>query len=201
MTRKQLEGACRFMVLFNDHDVDIAVINGMYGLRLDEETSQEEALTAYLIINGLNLEYDPTAFRKIDDINAKEDNDSLLKNINNKWEVLGKRNRKRVIHRPTGGAWEYVMGVKDIDGICSKEIYGGENGDKLIATVHDQETFAETDANALLLLHASTFLAVLKFLSIYLTLPEFTPKEAKKTVDEYLSWVEWEFDMEEEGNA
>lgn len=197
MTRKQLEGACRFMVLFNDHDVSIAVINGMYGLRLDEDTSQEEALTSYLMTTGINLEYDPTAFRKIEDKDAKKSNESLLERIDEKWRNVQKT-RKRVVHRPTGGAWEYVMGAKDLDQACSKEIYGGENGDKLIATVHDQETFAETDANALLLLHASTFLAVLKFLSIYLTLPDCTPKKAKKTVDNYLSWVEWEFDMEEE---
>lgn len=107
-------------------------------------------------------------------------------------------NKKKVIHTPTGGVWEYLLGATVIDDTPSKTIYGGEKGETLIATIHDQKHFGETDANALLLLHSRTYLDVLKLLSEYLTSPTFNPVVAKGIIDSNIALVDFVYEMEEE---
>lgn len=106
--------------------------------------------------------------------------------------------KKKVVHKPTGGVWEYLMGVNALDDMPSNTIYGGEDGETLIATIHDQKDFAETDANAMLLLHSRTYLDVLKLLSEYLISPEFNAMVAKRIVDSNIALVDFSYELEEE---
>ncbi len=56
MTRKQLEGICRFVAMWNISSYSLEKINSEFGLKLTGKVSQEEALTAYLEEKKITLD-------------------------------------------------------------------------------------------------------------------------------------------------
>jgi len=58
MTRKELESACRFMMAF-ESDLSIEEINKTFGVQLEESSSHEEALSAYIESASLKLDSYP----------------------------------------------------------------------------------------------------------------------------------------------
>lgn len=73
MTRKQLEGICRFVLTF-ESDMSIEEVNKQFGLELSDADSHVKALTSYLEKNKIQL-----------DDNKPEDRDNVLKNSEHMW--------------------------------------------------------------------------------------------------------------------
>ncbi len=57
MTRKQLEGICRFVLTF-ESDMPIEEVNKQFGLKLSDADSHVHALTSYLEKNKIQLDGD-----------------------------------------------------------------------------------------------------------------------------------------------
>ncbi len=55
MTRKQLEGICRFVLTF-ESDMQIEEVNKQFGLELSDADSHVHALTSYLEKNKIQLD-------------------------------------------------------------------------------------------------------------------------------------------------
>ncbi len=55
MTRKQLEGICRFVLTF-ESDMPIEEVNKQFGLELSDADSHVQALTSYLEKNKIQLD-------------------------------------------------------------------------------------------------------------------------------------------------
>lgn len=55
MTRKQLEGICRFVLTF-ESDMSIDEVNKQFGLELSDADSHVKALTSYLEKNKIQLD-------------------------------------------------------------------------------------------------------------------------------------------------
>ncbi|WP_343322301.1 hypothetical protein [Sphingobacterium multivorum] len=64
MTRKELESACRFMMAF-ESDLSIEDINRTFGVQLEESSSHEQALSAYLENASIKLDEYPNNKLKI----------------------------------------------------------------------------------------------------------------------------------------
>lgn len=58
MTRKQLEGICRFVLTF-ESDMPIEEVNKQFGLELSDADSHVKALTSYLEKNEIELDDEP----------------------------------------------------------------------------------------------------------------------------------------------
>lgn len=58
MTRKQLEGICRFVLTF-ESDMSIEEVNKQFGLELSDDDSHVKALTSYLEKNKIQLDGEP----------------------------------------------------------------------------------------------------------------------------------------------
>lgn len=58
MTRKELESACRFMMAF-ESDLSIDEINKTFGVQLEECSSHEQALSAYIESASIQLDNFP----------------------------------------------------------------------------------------------------------------------------------------------
>ncbi|WP_333862580.1 hypothetical protein [Sphingobacterium sp.] len=72
MTRKELESACRFMMAF-ESDLSIEEINKTFGVQLEESSSHEQALSAYIESASIKLDEYPNNNLKI----AKETNTDM----------------------------------------------------------------------------------------------------------------------------
>jgi len=59
MTRKELESACRFMMAF-ESDLSIEEINKTFSVQLEESSSHEQALSAYIESASLQLDTYPS---------------------------------------------------------------------------------------------------------------------------------------------
>lgn len=64
MTRKELESACRFMMAF-ESDLSIEEINTTFGVKLEESSSHEQALSAYIESASIKLDEYPNNKLKI----------------------------------------------------------------------------------------------------------------------------------------